>query len=135
MTTLHSCPCLALALLLLLCVVGCIANGSRINKEFGSLQSHKSCCLWIPLVPANKHSKLAYACLDWMETKVAGCEIELLVVSRIVGDVHLAVFAGYRSVALYHYSRVVVETWSTTLEERSNNDNIATLSHLTKELG
>ena len=117
MSTLHSCPSLALALLFFLCIIGSITYGSRINQEFGTLQSHKTCSFGIPLVPAYEHAKLAHTGLNSMKTEVARCEVELLVVSRIVRNVHLAILACYRSVALYYDSGVVIESWSTTLEQ------------------
>lgn len=40
MTALHRCPSLTLTLLLVLRIVGCIANGCGINKQFGTLKSH-----------------------------------------------------------------------------------------------
>ena len=58
-----------------------------------------------------------------METEVSRGEIELLVVGGIIGNVHLAVFAGDAAVFLNDYGGVVVETGSTFLEQRGYDDN------------
>lgn len=71
MATHHGSPRLALALLLLLGIIGSIADGGRIDEHFGSLQRHQTGCFGIPLVPANQHAELAYRGLDRVETDVA----------------------------------------------------------------
>ena len=43
-----------------------------------------------------------------MKTEVARREVKLLIVGRIIRDVHLAIPAGYAAVFFYHYSRVVI---------------------------
>lgn len=125
MTALHGCPCLALTLLLVLGVRRCIAYCCRIDEQFGALQSHQSRCLGVPLVPAYEHAELAHAGLNRAEAEVARCEVELLVVGRVVGDVHLAILAGDRAVAFHDDSRVVIQTRSTALEERCDDNHVA----------
>jgi hypothetical protein len=51
-----------------------------------------------------------------METQIAGCEIELLIIARVVGDVHFAVAANYTAVLLYDNGCVVVESSGTSLK-------------------
>ena len=48
---------------------------------------------------------------------------------------HLAVLACYGAVALYHYSRVVVEAGGAPLEERGYDDHAVLAGHLAEELG
>ena len=131
----HGSPRLALALLLFLGIIGSVADGGRIDEYFGSLQRHQTGCFGIPLVPANQHAELAYRGLDRVETEVARSEIELLVVGRIVGDVHLAVFSGYASILLHHYRRIVVEPRSAALEEGGDDDDAEILGKLAVEIG
>ena len=58
--------------------------------------------------------------------KVAGREIKLFVIERIVGDVHFAVEATQRSVVVEDSRRVVIDAGSTFFKERGNkNDSIA----------
>lgn len=70
-----------------------------------------------------------------METEVAGGEIELLVVAGVVGDMHLTVFASYRSVAVEDYGCVVVQTGGTLLEERCHQDDAVVARCRTIEIG
>ncbi len=70
-----------------------------------------------------------------MEAKVARSEIELLIIGGIVGDVHLAVFAGNGAVGFYHHRRVVVQSGGTLLEERGDDDHAQLACQLTEKLG
>ena len=99
------------------------------------MEGHEACCLGIPLVPAYKHTETAYGGVDRVEAEVAGREIELLVISGIIGNVHLAVFAGYRAVALYDHGRVVIKAGSTLLEKGGDDDDTTLLRDLSKEFG
>ena len=117
-TTHYGLPSHALTLLLLWSVARLIAYGCRVDEQFGTLKGHETCCLWIPLIPAYEHAKTSYRGVDGTEAEVARGEIELLVVGRIVGYVHLAILAGYGSVFFEDNSGVVVETCCATLKER-----------------
>ena len=108
MATHDGCPCLTLALFLLVRITAFIADGSGIDKHFCSLQSHQPGCLRIPLVPADKHAQPSHTRVDRMKTEVTRCEVELFIVGRIIRDVHLPVLACYATVFFYHYSRVVI---------------------------
>ncbi len=48
---------------------------------------------------------------------------------------HLAVLSGYASVLLYHHSRIVIQSRSTALEERSNDHHAQILGQLAVEFG
>ena len=123
MAALHRLPGVALALLLVGSILHGIANGCGVDKHVGTLESHQARCLGIPLVPAHHDSQTAHRCADGVEAQVAGGEVELLVVAGVVGDVHLAILAGYGSVLLDDDSRVVVQSGGTTLEQRGDNDH------------
>ena len=70
-----------------------------------------------------------------MEPHIARGEVELLVVGRIIGYVHLAVGACDAAVFLQHHSRVVIQPWSPFLEKRGNDDYAELLCQLTEESG
>ena len=135
MTTHHRSPRLTLALLLLLCIVCGIADGCRVNQDIRTLQRHQAGCLRIPLIPANQHAQLAHRSLDRVEAQVARSKVELLVVGRIIRNMHLAVFSGYASILLNHHRRIVIQPRSTALEERSNNHYAQILGQLAVEFG
>ena len=69
-----------------------------------------------------------------MEAEVAGREVELLVVGRVVGDVHLAVHAADGAVGLEDDCRVVVETCRATLEEAGDEHDAVLPGNLRVEL-
>ena len=131
----HGGPRLTLALLLLLCIVGGVADGGRVDEDVGSLECHQAGCLWVPLVPADQYAELAHGCLYRMETEVARGEVEFFVIGWVVGDVHLAILAGDGAVLLQDYSRVVVETRGTALEERGDDDHAEVFRQLAVEVG
>lgn len=131
----HSGPCFTLALLFILCIIIGIADGSRIDEDFCSLESHQTGCFGIPLIPANEHAEFAHGSLNRLEIEVARGEVELLIVGRIVWNVHLAVFAGDGSILLNHYCRIVVKSWCTSLEKGSNDDYAEVFGQLAVEIG
>ena len=128
-------PGAPLALLLVGSVLGGIADGSGVDEQVGTLKSHEAGCLGVPLVPADEHAQPAYARLYGVEAEVAGGEVELLVVARVVGYVHLAVAAGYGAVALDDHGGVVVESGGAALEERGDDDHLITLGQFAVDIG
>ena len=62
-------------------------------------------------------------CLGGFEAEVAGGEVELFVVERVVGDVHLAVDAAERTIGVEDGGGVVVDAQSALFEERCNQDD------------
>ena len=59
------------------------------------------------------------------EAQVAGSEIELFVESRIVGDMHLAVAPGNRTVGVEHDRGVVIDAGGAPLEQRGDDYHLA----------
>ena len=86
-------------------------------------------------VPANEHAELADGCVDGVEAHVAGSKVEFLVICRVVGNVHLAVLAGYAAVGLENDRGVVVQTRCTTLEEACHEHYAVVGGHLAVESG
>ncbi len=62
------------------------------------------------------------------EAEVAGGEVELLVVERVVGDVHLAVDAGDMvgrgAGGIEHCDGVVIEAWGAALKEAGDESDV-----------
>ena len=73
--------------------------------------------------------------VDGFETEVARGEVELFVVGGIVGDVHLAIFAGDRAVALKDHGSVVVEPRCAALEEGSDEHYGVAACEFAEKLG
>ena len=123
MTPLHGGPCLALTRLLFGRVAAFIADGGGIDEEFGATKCHEARAFGVPLIPTYLHAETTYAGVDGLEAEIAGGEVEFLVVGGVVGNVHLAIFACNRTVALKDYGGVVVETRCAALEERGDEHN------------
>src|SRR6185437_6093010 len=83
----------------------------------------------IPLVPADKRADAAEASIGGLKAEIAGREVILLVVERIVGDVHLAVKAGDGPIGTEGHSRVVVKACRATLKERCNDGDASPTGH------
>ena len=117
MAALHSGPGLALSFLLIGGVGGIVADGGGVDEQLGSPQSHDACSLGIPLVPAYHHPQPSHAGLYGLESEIAGCEIEFFIVARVVGYVHLAVFAAHRAVVVKHHGSVMVQSSCPALKQ------------------
>ena len=123
-TSLHELPGLALTRLFLGRVAALVAYSRWIDEDIGTSKSHQAGTFGIPLIPADLYAEVAHRGFDRMETEVARGEVELLVVGRIIGDVHLAMDAGYAAIAFEDNGSVVVKPRCTTLEETGDEDDI-----------
>ena len=97
------------------------ADGGGIEEHVRALQGGKARALGIPLIPADQRSDRALFEIEALEAQVAGREVILLVVERIVGDVHLAIHAADFAVAADNDGGVVIEPGRTPLEEGNHN--------------
>ena len=113
MSTLRDNPCIELADLLIIGVRTFPTDGSRINQQFRSFQGHESGCFRIPLVPAYKHAKFTQRGLDRFEADISGSKIKLLIIGRIIGDMHLSVFSGYTAITVENDRRIMIQSRST----------------------
>ena len=116
-------------------VVGGIADGCGIDEDLSSLQGHETGCLGIPLIPANHDAQTTYRGLNGMETEIARGEVELLVIGRIIGDVHLAIDACDGAILLKHHCCIVVQACCTMLKERGDDHHAKLLGKFTIEFG
>ena len=91
--------------------------------------------LRIPLVPADERPYLQPAGWHRHEAGVARREIKLLVVVRVVGDVHLAVEARSRTVTIEDHGRVVEEAVRSPLEHAPHEHDIVLACRRGEPLG
>ena len=61
--------------------------------------------------------------VESLEAEIAGSEVKLFVVERIVGNVHLAIDAAQRAIGIENRRRVVIEAGRALLEERRDQHN------------
>ena len=135
MAPLHRPPGVELPTLLLRPIGTFPANSRGIDKQICTTKGHQSSGLRVPLIPANQYAKTTHGGRYGPEVEVAGREVELLVVRRIVRDVHFAVPPCYRSVFFDHDGRIVVNPRCTTLKERQHEHHTTRTSYLAKVRG
>ena len=68
------------------------ADTGRIKNHLSTPERGDPRSLRIPLVPANLHADASVPGVEIWEAEIAGSEVKLFVIQRIVRDVHLAVF-------------------------------------------
>src|SRR2546427_2982612 len=69
------------------------ADSGGIKDDLCTLNGIHACCFRIPLVVTNQRSDHGLAGVHLYVSEIAGREVTLLVIIRIVRDVHLAVLA------------------------------------------
>ncbi len=111
------------------------ADRRGIAQQVGALERREPGALRIPLVPAHQRPDRSHAGVERAEAQIARREIELLVIGRVVRDVHLAVDPLQRTVGLDHRRGVVVQPRRTTLEQRRDQDDARVARDLAERLG
>jgi hypothetical protein len=81
------------------------------------LQRGQASAFGIPLVPAHQGAEAAYLGIMSSKAQVAGSEVKLLVIERVVGDMHLAVNTAERAVGIEDRGSVVIDAGSSFFEE------------------
>src|SRR5258708_26745540 len=61
--------------------------------------------------------------IERAKTEIAGREVKLLIVKRVVGNVHLAVESAQRAIGIERCRCIVVEAGGALFEQRSNQDH------------
>src|SRR5690606_23106230 len=107
----------------------------RIDEQLGTLHRGEARGFGIPLVPADEHTELGGLRMPNFVAEIAGREVILLVVPRIVRDVHLAVLAEVTALAVEHRSRIVINARGTLLEQARDERDIELGGKLTERLG
>ncbi len=97
------------------------ADRGGIEEDLGPAHGGEPRRLGIPLVPADEHADAAVPRVPGPEAEVARREVELLVVLRVVRDVHLPVLAEILPVRVDDGGGVVVESLGALLEERGDD--------------
>src|SRR5690606_19355199 len=90
---LHRLPGLMLSVAHFRFLLGMPPDGGGIEKDLRSPHRSEPCRFRVPLVPADQYAEFRSFGAETLEAQVAGREIVLLVVARIVRDVHLPVLA------------------------------------------
>src|SRR5207302_6556134 len=99
------------------------ADGRGIKKNIRAAQARETRAFRIPLVPADQSADPAVPRVEIGKAQITRSEIELLVVERIVRDVHLAVKPEQRTVGVEHGGGVVMKPGGAALEDRRDDDH------------
>ena len=97
------------------------ADRRGIKENVRAAEAGQARALRIPLVPANQHADAAKARVEIGEAEIARREIKLLVIERVVRDVHLAVDAEQRAIGIDDRGGVVIDAGGAALEERADD--------------
>ncbi len=135
MATLNSFPRGVLAFSIFLLLGRMPTDCRGVEQNLRPLKRRETRRLGIPLVPANTDADPTESRVPSTKTKVAGSEVEFLVKERVVGNVHLPVFAEKRSVGIDDRRRVVIKAWRSTLEKRGDQNDSAFLRDSLHRLG
>ena len=132
-------PGTQLALFFRLVIVGVPADGRGVYQHVGSRQRHQAGGLRVPLVPAHQQAQLADPGLDRAKTVeftagIAGGEVEFLIETRIVRDVHLAIKARTAVARVHHQGGIVVEPGGALFEDGDHQHDIEFLRQRFKTL-
>ena len=114
---------------------GVPTDGGGEEEDFGSAEGGEAGAFGVPLVPADESADGACGGLGGFEAEVAGGEVELLVVERVVGDVHLAVDVGDAAVVFDGDGGVVVEAGGAALEEAGDEDDAGFAADAGEDVG
>ncbi len=99
------------------------ADRGGIEEHVRALHGGDARTFRIPLVPADEGADLADGGVERLEAEIAGGEVKLLVIERVVGDVHLAIEPGEGAVFVQDGGGVVIKPGRAALKERGDDDD------------
>ena len=132
--TLDRAPGVELLGAVLLPLVRVPADCRGIEKNVGALQRRQSRALRVPLVPADERPDPPHLRVERAKPEVTRREVELLVVGRVVGDVHFSVQADEAAVRVDHRRGVVVQSRRAPLEHGRDYDHACSPGDLSQRL-
>ena len=103
---------------------GTPADGRGIEQHLGAGQGRQAGRLGIPLVPADQRRHAGESRIEAGKTQVAGGEVILLVIARIVGDVHFAIDPQQRAIGVDDQGGVVIDARRAPLEDRPDDGHL-----------
>src|SRR5215510_8988053 len=101
----------------------------RIEDHVRASKRREPRALGIPLIPADQSADLSCIGVERAKPEVARGEIELLVKSRIVGNMHFAIKSRNLAVRSNHSGAVVIKTGGSTLKHRSDDCDFSLASY------
>src|SRR5262245_39034957 len=100
------------------------SDGGRVEEDACAAQGSQARSLGVPLVPADQRTQVPHGGIEGSESEVSRTEVKLLVIRRVIGDVHLAIRTKQFSVRLNHGGGVVIYPRRPALKHRSNHNRM-----------
>jgi hypothetical protein len=132
MASLDDFPCRLLLRAVLLLLGRQPSDRRGIKEDLCSGHSRETRGLGVPLIPADQHADAAEAGVPGAKAQVSGSEVELLVVLRVVGDVHLPILPEEPAVGVDDGRGVVIQAFGALLEQRGDDHHPELTSELTQ---
>src|SRR5258708_26598163 len=105
------------------------ADAGGIKNDLRAVEGGNPRSLGIPLVPTNLHADASIARIEIRKAQVAGREIKFFVIERIIGNMHLAVFAEESSAGVEHRAGIVITARDAPLDKRDNQPAFVVLCY------
>ena len=103
------------------------ADRGRVKDRLRAGHSRQPGGLGIPLIPADERTDGELRRRHAHEAGVAGSEVKLFVVVRVVGDVHLPVEPGLRAIDIEDHTGVVEQPRRAAFEDARHDDHAVRL--------
>ena len=100
-----------------------------------ALQCGEARAFGIPLMPADLNSDAPVFRVEVRKTEIAGSEIKLFVIQRIIWNVHFAIFAEERAIGIEHGAAVVINAGGAPLEKRNDKSDVTFLGGFRERIG
>src|SRR5712692_6751934 len=97
------------------------SDRSRVEEDARAAKRGQPCAFGVPLVPANQRANFSDRRIERAKAEIAGREVKLLVVSRIIGYVHLAIDAGDVAFGVDDGGAVMIKSGGSALEDRRDD--------------
>src|SRR3954465_14958009 len=105
------------------------AYRGRTEDDLGAGQGGEPGTFWIPLVPADERAHASIVRIESLEAEVPGGEVKLLVIERIVGNVHLAIEPEDLAVGIDHHRCIVINAPCAFLKDGGNDRDLRLLRY------
>jgi hypothetical protein len=111
------------------------ADAGGIKDNLRALERGDARTFGIPLVPTDLHADAGEFGVEVEKAEIAGSEIKFFVVERIVGNVHLAIFAEVGAIGIENGAGVVVNAGGAAFENGNDERDFLFFSDLREALG
>jgi hypothetical protein len=135
MGALNGFPCVELSSADLRFLVRVPADAGGIKNNLRALKSGDAGTFGIPLIPTNLNADAGEFGVEVEKAEIAGGEIKFFVVERIVGNVHLAIFAEVGAVGVEDGAGIVVNAGGAAFKNGNDESNFLFFGDLGEALG